>query len=96
MTSLEQLLQDNREQLIAQNMLEKGHGRSAAEGEIDGLLTLLSFVEDARLQLRSSDDQLTLTVGVDIRRMTDRASRCQNHCVPSIRIWAWQPYEAGC
>ncbi len=66
-TSLERILHDNREQLIAQNMLEKGHDRSDAEGEIDGLLTLLSFFQDAHLQLDKSDDQLSLNLGVQIR-----------------------------
>lgn len=66
-TNVVQVLQDNREQLIAQNMLEKGHERAAAEREIDGLLTLLSFVEDARLQLKNSDQRLMLSVTVDVK-----------------------------
>ncbi len=56
-------LRANREQLIAQNMLEKGHDRQAAESEINLLLTLLTFVSDAEIELRADED---LTVDAKI------------------------------
>ncbi|GAB5404532.1 MAG: hypothetical protein Aurels2KO_27630 [Aureliella sp.] len=56
-------LRANREQLIAQNMLEKGHERQAAESEIDLLLTLLSLINDAQLELRAGE---TLSADVEL------------------------------
>lgn len=54
---LRAILNDNREQLLAQNMLEKGHSREEAEKEIGALLELLTWLETAKLRL-SHDDQL--------------------------------------
>jgi hypothetical protein len=51
------ILEDNREQLIAQNMLEKGHSREEAEKEIGALLEILSWVRSAGVRL-SHDDRL--------------------------------------
>lgn len=55
-------LAENRDRLINNNMLEKGHDRVAAEREIDGLLTLLEFFEHGDSSLRVSDDQLELSL----------------------------------
>lgn len=49
--ALYQTLADNREQLVAQNMLEKGHSQEEAEGEIDMLLSILTLFKQARLEL---------------------------------------------
>jgi hypothetical protein len=57
---LHQVLVDNREQLIAQNMLSKGHDRKEAEREIDGLLTLAGLLRDAKLTLDRTGDRLQL------------------------------------
>lgn len=48
---VKRLLNDNRDQLISQNMLEKGNSKVAASREIETLLSLLSLIEriDARL-----------------------------------------------
>ncbi len=59
---LRQTLAENRERLITNNMLEKGHDRSAAVGEIDGLLTILEFFERGDATLTVDDDQLELSV----------------------------------
>ncbi len=64
---LEQLLQDNRAQLVANNMLEKGHSKEAAEQEIDVLMTILSLFENADLKLKTSSDQLELQGVLQIR-----------------------------
>jgi hypothetical protein len=45
-------------------MLEKGHGRQAAEKEIGGLLSLLKLFQDANLQLTTTEDALRLELGV--------------------------------
>src|SRR5215207_5099818 len=54
------LLRDNREQLVAQNMLEKGHDRAAAEKEIDLLVTLVSSIKDASLRLTPTDESIRI------------------------------------
>lgn len=62
---LSEVLADNKEPLIAQNMLEKGHDRPAAEKEIGGLLEVLSLLRDTRLRI-SADDK-TLGVQWEVR-----------------------------
>jgi hypothetical protein len=62
---LRSILHDNREQLIAQNMLEKGHSREEAEKEIGGLLMLLSWLGDARLRLAREEGALRAELSVD-------------------------------
>ena len=57
---LRAVLAENRERLVAQNMLEKGHNRQEAEGEIDALLGLLDCVDKAELALMTSSDRLEL------------------------------------
>jgi hypothetical protein len=54
------VLRQNRGQLVAQNMLEKGHDQAAAEREIDTLLSLLGLVRDASVRLTPTDNALTL------------------------------------
>jgi hypothetical protein len=59
-------LVDNRGQLVAQNMLEKGHGRAAAEQEIDLLLKALLNVESAALELRTDEGRMELVVDIGV------------------------------
>jgi hypothetical protein len=59
---LREVLADNREPLIAQNMLENGHDRTQAENEINGLLDALQHVRDAAVRLESDDRSLSLSV----------------------------------
>ena len=56
------ILQDNVEQLIAQNMLEKGHGRSLAEAEIGTLLDLIQLFDGANLELDADQDSLSMNL----------------------------------
>lgn len=49
--ALRQILTDNKGQLIAQNMLEKGHSRDEAEAEIGVLLEILNLVRGVNLSL---------------------------------------------
>lgn len=62
------LLRTNREALVRQNMVEKGNSRSAAENEIDMLITILSAVENLKLQIASRSDgaQATLEAKVQL------------------------------
>ncbi|MCR9292575.1 MAG: hypothetical protein NXI32_07640 [bacterium] len=64
---LQTVLNDNREQLIAQNMLEKGHAREAAEGEIGLLLAIIGFFEQAQLRLDAAEDFLELKLQLNVR-----------------------------
>ena len=57
-------LTDNREPLIARNMLDRGHDRAAAEREIDGLLRALAGVDQSSVQLTSDGQRLQLSVAI--------------------------------
>ena len=59
-------LAENRGPLVAQNMLEKGHDRPAAEREIDGLLELLKKLASASLKLTADESRLELAVEVNL------------------------------
>ena len=61
-------LKDNREHLISQNMLEKGHSRDAAEKEIGTLLGLLRLVESGSIHLHRLADRLELEVTLDLNQ----------------------------
>lgn len=64
---LQDVLADNREQLVAQNMLEEGHTREEAEAEIDLLIQLIGYFDRASLTLKTAADRLSLQfkVGLD-------------------------------
>ena len=64
---LRDVLDDNRRQLISQNMLEKGHTREEAEKEIGVLLTLLGWLDGASLELFKHPDALRLELGVSVK-----------------------------
>lgn len=57
---LREVLADNREHLVAKNMLEEGHTKEEAEGQIDALLAILGVFRDGRLKLGVSDSQIEL------------------------------------
>lgn len=63
-----QLLEDNRGQLVAQNMLTKGHGKEQAEAEIGTILDLLSWFDKASLRLTTPSDKLELELAVGFAR----------------------------
>ncbi|MDB4786886.1 hypothetical protein OAG29_02880, partial [Planctomycetaceae bacterium] len=54
-SGIRRTLEDNREHLIAQNMLEKGHSREEAEGEIGIIFEVLKLVESAGLRVLTTD-----------------------------------------
>lgn len=62
-----QMLVDNRGSLVAQNMLQKGHGQNAAEKEIDALLKAMLGLESASLQLLSKDKTLQVTLELKLK-----------------------------
>lgn len=66
MNVLSTILTENREQLLTQNMLEKGHSREEAVAEIDLLIKLLSFAKDAKLRLQSDPDEIGLRLAIEL------------------------------
>ncbi|MGI8978665.1 MAG: DUF3352 domain-containing protein [Pirellulaceae bacterium] len=62
-----QMLVDNRGSLVAQNMLQKGHGQDAAEKEIDALLKAMLGLESSSLQLTSKDKTLQVTLELKLK-----------------------------
>lgn len=64
--AVKSILQDNRNHLISQNMLEKGHSKKEAEQEIDTLLLLVDLLENAKLKL-SFHQSATLEISAKLR-----------------------------
>ncbi len=60
-------LEANRTQLVANNMLEKGHDQPAAEAEIDLLLGLIGYFNSANFSLDVTDQQLQLNLQIDVQ-----------------------------
>jgi acyl-CoA reductase-like NAD-dependent aldehyde dehydrogenase len=56
--ALRETLADNREHLIAQNMLEKGHSRAEAEQEIGVLLDIARWFDRLELHLDTTPDSM--------------------------------------
>jgi len=59
-------LRDNREQLIAQNMIEQGNSRGEAEMAIDTLMQIVELIRGANLSLTRTDETLSLEIGVTL------------------------------
>lgn len=53
--AVQRMLEANRQQMISQNMLEKGHTKSEAESEIDTLLQLLSLISKLSASLQFNE-----------------------------------------
>lgn len=64
-SALKKILQANRSQLVANSMLEKGHSKAAAEGEIDMLLGLVGFLRTFQLDLDVTETKMILDASVD-------------------------------
>jgi hypothetical protein len=58
--ALRAILEDNRGQLISQNMLAEGRTREEAQQQIDAIFSAMSFVREALLQLTATDGRLSL------------------------------------
>ena len=65
-TAIRDALNDNREQLISQNMLSEGHSREEAEAAIDLLLEAVRCIKGAGLALHHENDLLTLKLNVKV------------------------------
>jgi hypothetical protein len=65
-TAAAALINDDREQLIAQNMLEKGHDRPAAEKEIDLLHSIVDYFSGATLRMTPTDKTIKVELEVKL------------------------------
>ena len=63
---LKDVLNDNREQLIAQNILEEGNTREEAEAAIDLLLAAVGYFQDASLTLKSANDNISASFSIRV------------------------------
>lgn len=61
---LKDILQDNRQHLVAQNQLQQGHSKEQAEKETDLILNLLGTVRDLSARLSGDGKNLNLELGV--------------------------------
>lgn len=66
--TLRQILDDNREQLIANNMLEEGNDREAAEQQIGLILTIMTWFDSFDASLQPSADQLKLKLQLNLAK----------------------------
>ena len=66
MQGVKKILADNREQLIAQNMLEEGNNRKEAEGEIDAILDIVGLFKNLRGKLANMSGQLEFALELDL------------------------------
>ncbi len=64
--AIREALNDNREQLISQNMLSEGHFREEAEAAIDLLLEAVRCIKGAGFTLSREDALLTLKLNVTV------------------------------
>lgn len=64
---VEQALQHNREPLVAQNMLQRGHDKAAAEAEVRRALAVLGCFERLNLQLSVEAERLVFAFDLGLR-----------------------------
>jgi hypothetical protein len=65
---LQSILADNREPLIAQNMLEQGRDRAAAEKNIDLVLAIVKHFDKSSLKLTTDGGKLELALDVRLKK----------------------------
>ena len=64
---LRQVLEDNRDHLISQNMLEQGHAQDEASAQVSLLLGIVDWFEGAEVRLERTEDALRLQLDVSLR-----------------------------
>ena len=62
---LQKVLKDNQAQLVAQNVLQKGHSEEQAEEEIGRLLSLLGTGKNVSFRLLNETDSLKLELNLN-------------------------------
>ena len=63
---LREVLADNREQLIAQTMLDEGFERAQAEQQVDTLMELIGWVRAAALRLGTTDESVSVELELSL------------------------------
>lgn len=61
-------LNDNREQLIANNMISDGHTREEAERQIGILMEVLALFHEASFDLKTTDGQLKIELAIETKK----------------------------
>lgn len=69
--ALADLVQQNRERLILQNMLERGNDRAAAERDVTVLATLLRYLGQGELHLVDTPDHSSLSLEFQLGELED-------------------------
>jgi hypothetical protein len=76
---LRDVVQDNRQHLVSQNMLQKGHDKQQAELEISRLLDVLDVGRSVSLQLSAAANQLQLEISLTIDALEQRMRPLSQH-----------------
>ena len=61
-----EILRENRESMVAQNMLQDGHTRKEAEAQIDGILLIVDVIQRADLRLVPAEGSIGLELQVEL------------------------------
>jgi hypothetical protein len=72
--SIASLLKENRETLVTNNVLEKGHSRQQAEEEVDLLFTVLALFKELRASL-SFQEATELSLELDLQSEAKRDAK---------------------
>ncbi|MCP4172044.1 MAG: hypothetical protein GY758_14865, partial [Fuerstiella sp.] len=64
---LKQVLNDNRGQLVSQNMLSDGNSREEAEAVIDLLLEVVGYFQNASANIDVTSDRLGIELGLRVK-----------------------------
>jgi hypothetical protein len=65
-STLKQILNDNQSQLVANNMIEKGHDKQAADTEINLLLDLVGMFKDFKADLGVTAEKVVLNLRLNV------------------------------
>ena len=65
--ALDEALDDNREQLIAQNMIKKGQSREEAQREIGILLELIGLFRELSFDISTTGGELKLELSIQTK-----------------------------
>lgn len=65
-STLNQILKDNQSQLVANNMIEKGHDKQAADTEINLLLELVGMFQDFKADLDVKAEKVVLNLRLNV------------------------------
>ena len=67
-SALRNILTDNRQQLIAQNILTAGHSKTEAEREISGVLDLVGGFDRMRVSLETTSSELHVSLEIALKQ----------------------------